>query len=226
MSFAIFVTMMLLCSSVVTAFVLQTSREERAASADPPAAQHNRFQSLHSIRKSLLEALDLQTEPQLPAAELHSIREQWMSSFRNIDLRAKHNAGIWIYFLLLIVFHVAALSGFSMSPDAANTSLTCCSTASEISMKDLGWDSWVIYPTGLTIVQCAHCTREGNTVQNPPTHTNGAHAQVQVPCCRPTSRDTVPIVYMDESSSIVISSVQLIRNCGCGPGDLQQLGQD
>ncbi|TNN73780.1 hypothetical protein EYF80_015988 [Liparis tanakae] len=43
-----------------------------------------------------------------------------------------------------------------------------------------------------------------------------------VPCCEPTSQETVPVLYVDEFSTVVISSVQLTRGCGCDPGgDLQ-----
>lgn len=50
--------------------------------------------------------------------------------------------------------------------------------------------------------------------------------QVQVPCCQPTSHKMVPILYVDEFSTLVISSVQLTRSCGCGPGNIQQLGEE
>ncbi|TNN87666.1 hypothetical protein EYF80_002013 [Liparis tanakae] len=45
-----------------------------------------------------------------------------------------------------------------------------------------------------------------------------------VPCCEPTSQETVPVLYVDGFSTVVISSVQLTRGCGCDPGgDLQPL---
>uniref|UniRef100_A0A8C2WJ66 TGF-beta family profile domain-containing protein n=1 Tax=Cyclopterus lumpus TaxID=8103 RepID=A0A8C2WJ66_CYCLU len=97
----------------------------------------------------------------------------------------------------------------------------CCSTASEIFMKDLGWDNWVIHPASLTIVQCALCHPEGNTGQCPSPHANDQDADSQVPCCEPISQEMVPILYVDEFSNLVISSVQLTRSCGCDPGDLQ-----
>lgn len=45
--------------------------------------------------------------------------------------------------------------------------------------------------------------------------------QVQAPCCQPTSEDMVPVLYMDEFNTVVISSLQLTRSCGCRPGSIQ-----
>lgn len=41
-------------------------------------------------------------------------------------------------------------------------------------------------------------------------------------CCKPTAHDIVPFVYMDDWSSLVLSSVSLIRECGCDPGEETQ----
>lgn len=92
--------------------------------------------------------------------------------------------------------------------DENSTSLKCCSMASEIFMRgmqpcvclciltstsirrqvfkislflcasDLGWDSWVIYPISLTVVQCALCNLEVNTVQCPSSDINVQDSQV------------------------------------------------
>lgn len=211
MSVAFIVMTMLLGSSLVIAFVLQPSKEEPAASANSPV-YHHRCQggSLQSIRKGLLGALNLQAEPQLPAGGLDSVRERWHSIFNSLAHTAKNTA-------------VPAASGYSVSPDVGNqTSLKCCSVATEIFMKDLGWDNWVIHPASLTIVECALCNPEANTVQCPSSHTNDQDAESQLPCCQPTFQEMVPILYMDEFSTLVISSVQLTRSCSCGPATVQQ----
>ncbi|XP_068562870.1 gonadal somatic cell derived factor [Cebidichthys violaceus] len=205
----VFVTM-LLGSSAAIAFVLQPSQEEPAAAANSPVS-HHRCQggSLQSIRKGLLGALNLQAEPQLPAGGLDGVREQWRTAFSTIAHRAKDTA-------------IPAASGNSVSPHVGNdTSLKCCSTASEIFMKDLGWDNWVIHPASLTIVQCALCNPEVSSMPCPSPQATAQDADSQVPCCVPVSQETVPVLYVDESSTLVISSVQLTRSCGCDPGDLQ-----
>ncbi|XP_075311562.1 gonadal somatic cell derived factor [Odontesthes bonariensis] len=198
---------------MMTAFVLHPSKEGHAASADSSILHHRcQGESLQSIRKSLLRALNMQTEPRLPAGGLDSVREQWQRAFRSSSQSAQDTK-------------TPAASGYSVSPDSGNnTSLKCCSMASEIFMKDLGWDSWVIHPLSLTIVQCALCNPADNTVRCPSSApgVQDDNSQDQVPCCQPTSQEMVPIVYMDEDSTIVISDMQLTRSCGCGPGNTHQ----
>ncbi|XP_072228036.1 gonadal somatic cell derived factor [Leuresthes tenuis] len=211
MSFSLIVMTMLLGSSMVIAFVLRPSKEGYAASADSSISHHRcQDESLQSIRKSLLRALNIQTEPRLPAGGLDSVREQWQRTFSTNSQSAQDTK---------------IASGYSVSPDSGNnTSLKCCSMTSEIFMKDLGWDSWVIHPLSLTIVQCAVCNPTDNTVRCPSSapRVQDGNSQDQVPCCQPTSQKMVPIVYMDESSTIVISDMQLTRSCGCGPGNTHQ----
>ncbi|KAJ0057214.1 hypothetical protein NL108_002154 [Boleophthalmus pectinirostris] len=193
----------LLGSSVVTAFVLQPSHEEKKDHSVIRTGFQQSCQSvsLQSIKKDLLKSLSLQAEPQVPLGLLDSVQEQWKEAF-------------------------SALSNDAIESEAASVSdggnisnsLECCSMTSEIFMKDLGWNNWVIYPASLTFTKCKLCTREGSTVHCPHVHPlNG-----QVPCCRPTSHKMVPIVYMDEFGSVVISSMQLTQSCGCDIGNNQE----
>ncbi|KAK5852158.1 hypothetical protein PBY51_023651 [Eleginops maclovinus] len=211
MSFTCIVMTMLLGTSMVIAFVLQPSKEDSPAPANSPVTQHRcSGVSLQSIRKRLLDGLNLQAEPQLPAGGLDGIGEQWRTTFGSIAHRVKDNG-------------VPVASGNSVSPDGGNsTGLKCCSIASEIFMKDLGWDNWVIHPASLTIVQCALCNPAGHPVQCPPS--DNSDDVPQTPCCQPISLQTVPVLYVDEFSTLFISSMQLASSCGCGPSNLQHLG--
>ncbi|XP_035996215.1 gonadal somatic cell derived factor [Fundulus heteroclitus] len=215
MSFAFISSVMLLGSSVVVAFVLHPSNEEPAASANSPFShQRCQDQSLQSIRKNLLRALNMQTEPQLPAGVIDGVREQWLRTFNIVPQ---------------IVKKTATTADYSVLHDGGNsTGLKCCAAASEISMKDLGWDSWVIYPLSLTVVQCALCNPADGTVQCPESSSRvqDASSQDNLPCCQPATQETQNLAYMDETSTIVLSSVELTRSCGCGPGNAQQPGSD
>uniref|UniRef100_A0A673B1F0 TGF-beta family profile domain-containing protein n=1 Tax=Sphaeramia orbicularis TaxID=375764 RepID=A0A673B1F0_9TELE len=223
MSCAFVVTMMLLGSSAVIAFVLQPPKQESAASVIS-AVSHHRCQgeSLQSVRKRLLRDLSLQTEPQLPSGALDGVRKQWKSAFRAAVEQSHDAAGTSDN----STGHSGS-SGHSSSSDDGNQ-LQCCSMNSEVFMTDLGWDTWVIHPDSLTLVQCAGCSSVGNAVQCPRSHTNTQDAtQVQGPthsalCCQPTSQTTVPIVYMDELGTVVMSSVQMTQSCGCEPPPPQQ----
>ncbi|XP_010738693.3 growth/differentiation factor 6-B [Larimichthys crocea] len=211
MSFAFIVMMMLLGSSVANAFVLQPSEGEPAVSANSPVShQRCQVESLKSIRNRLLRALNLQVEPDLPAGGLDTIREKWRFTISNMASSIKDTA-------------LPDVSGYSVSPDGRNnTSLTCCATASEIFMTDLGWDNWVIHPASLTIIQCALCNPEGKSARCPSSHNNVPETGSQVTCCQPTSQKMVPVVYVDEFSVVTISSVHLTDDCGCGHGTIQQ----
>ncbi|KAM6975495.1 gonadal somatic cell derived factor [Tautogolabrus adspersus] len=209
MSCAFIVMTVLLGSSMAIAVVLQPTREEPAASAN----SHHRCQgeSLQSIRKGLLRALNLQIEPRLLNSGLDHVREKWRTTFSDIAHRARDAAA-------------PAVSSSPESPDGGNsTSLKCCSMASEIFMKDLGWNSWVILPVSVTIVNCALCNPEGN-VQCPSSHSRvqDVDSQIQVPCCQPTSQEKVHVIYVDESGTIVISSMQLTSSCGCEHDNILQ----
>ncbi|XP_029025931.1 gonadal somatic cell derived factor [Betta splendens] len=199
MSFTLALITLLLGSSTVVAFVLQPPREEHASAL---VSQHRcRGESQQSVRRALLRGLNLQAEPQLPAGGLDSVREQWNSVFSAIYPTAN-----------------ATVSGLSVSADVGNsTGLKCCSMAYEVFMKDLGWDNWVIHPPSVTVVRCVLCNPETDTVQCS-SRRHSQDADSQVPRCLPASQQTLPIVYMDDLGTVVISSVQLTRSCACGPG--------
>ncbi|TKS84334.1 Growth/differentiation factor 6 [Collichthys lucidus] len=217
MSFTFIVMTVLLGSSMAIAFILQPSKEEPVNSPNNHSVMSRcQVESLQSIRKVLLRALNLQVEPQLPASGLDRFREQWSGNFIDADRKAKHTA-------------VPAVSGYSTSPDGGNsTSLKCCSMVSEIPMKDLGWDTWMIHPVSLTVVQCALCNPEVNPVQcvQNPDAQPPLFVLLQVTCCQPTSQKMVPVLYMDELATLTISSMQLTNSCGCGYGNIQQPSEE
>ncbi|CAL8322376.1 unnamed protein product [Lota lota] len=213
MALAFVAMTVLLSSSLVVAFVVQPPKEDpHGGPTIAPLSGHQRCQraALPSIRMSLLRALNLKAEPQLPIGQLAAIRAQWKNTFSAIGHRSKGTTG-------------SALSDNSpaVAPGVGNsTDLKCCQVASQISLEDLAWDNWVIYPESFTVVQCTPC--DSSTVHcpgYPPTAVHDVPSQLQ--CCEPTSTETVPIVYMDELNSLVISSAALTRVCGCGPGVLK-----
>lgn len=194
--------MVLVGSSLVVTFVLQPSQEESyVASAGLPQSCHG--MSLQSIKNDLLKSLNLQAEPQVPQGLVDNIREQWKQAFSALS-HQPHGA--------------EEAHSASVSDGGNSNSLKCCSFTSEVFMKDLSWSNWVIYPLSLTMTYCKLCTGAGNTVQCP--HTPLPIAQV--PCCHSTSQKMVPIVYIDDYGSVVISSLQLTQGCGCASDNSQR----
>ncbi|XP_020340335.1 bone morphogenetic protein 7 [Oncorhynchus kisutch] len=210
MYFAHFVMILVLFGcSLGKSFVLQSSVKEPAAATGSAVLHPDRCHGelLNDIRKTLIGALNLQQEPQVTSDRLTAIREQWKTAFSAISHKTQDKA--------------VALPQ-AVGPAADNSSgLKCCPLASQIFLKDLGWENWVIYPESFTYVQCSPCNSQLDlSPSRCPSHTPPA----QMPCCQTTSTEHVPFLYMDEFSTLTISSVQLTRTCG--PGNPQLPAED
>ncbi|XP_077096622.1 uncharacterized protein LOC143748460 isoform X2 [Siphateles boraxobius] len=162
-------------------FVLHPNPNPEASSSS--AVKIKRCRGELEIRKILLESLNLEQEPRVSVSQMNLLRHAFKNS-------------------------ISSSPGNSTFPeDSANS--TCCTYSSQVFMKDLGWEHWVVYPESVTFVQCRSC--------GPSLCAERASSSVQ--CCKPTAHDIVPFVYVDEGSSLVLSSVSLTRECGCDPGD-------
>ncbi|XP_052393529.1 bone morphogenetic protein 6 [Carassius gibelio] len=159
-------------------FVLHPTPEASAVKA-------NRCRELE-IRKILLESLKLQQEPRVSMSKMNRLREQWKATYKSTT--------------------PSSPGGNSTFTEDSRIS-TCSKHSSQVFIKDLGWERWVVYPESITFVQCQSCS------ESP-----AASAQ----CCKPTAHDIVLFLYMDEWSSLVLSSVSLTRECGCDPGEETQ----
>ncbi|XP_077398987.1 bone morphogenetic protein 6-like [Vanacampus margaritifer] len=190
MSFTSITVLALMCSSVVIAFVLQPPKQEDAVAQD--SNSRCRGESLEFIRKELLDALNLQAEPRMP----EGARKQWSGTAERLK--------------------AVAVSSLSSSYDDGLDTSGCCAKTSEVSMTDLGWDNWMIYPQSITLVHCAPC---GHNVscRPQPNATHRDDLQLQAPCCHPTTQEAVHVIYMDEWNTAVITSMHLTRRCGCTP---------
>ncbi|XP_039531775.1 uncharacterized protein LOC120481940 isoform X2 [Pimephales promelas] len=162
-------------------FVLHPSPEASSSSA----VKNKRCRGELEIRKILLESLSLQQEPRVSVSQMNLLRHAFKNS-------------------------ISSSPGNSTFPeDSANS--TCCTYSSQVFMKDLGWERWVVYPESVTFVQCRSC---GSSLC-----AERVSASASAQCCKPTAHNIVPFVYVDERSSLVLSSVSLTRECGCDPGD-------
>ncbi|XP_067114362.1 bone morphogenetic protein 4-like [Osmerus mordax] len=209
MSLALFVMLVPLGFSLGRTFVLQPSEKDFPSISETHAATTNKWhgQSLQSIKKTILGGLNLQMEPQLPSGGLTGIREQWKAVFSTISHTPQERA-------------VPGVD--SQGPTAVNiTEQKCCQKASQIFLKDLGWENWVIYPESFTFIQCVPCNLQLNlsNTHSPAHSLNTRNTPLPMSCCQPTSQELLPFLYMDEQRSLVISSVQMTSLCGCGPGN-------
>ncbi|MCI4386987.1 hypothetical protein PGIGA_G00069060 [Pangasianodon gigas] len=215
MSLVLIVSLVLVACHPGKASVLRHSPEEPVDAQSAPIIRTNRClgDPLQSVRKVILDSLNLQTEPHVSVPGMAQIREQWRNVFRGTSDSSP------------VEQHAEDTTPPSSSSSSGNsTHLQCCKFASQVFIKDLGWDKWIIYPESFTFVQCSVCDPQQNQRMfncrddDPST----LDPNSQKPCCEATTLDTVPFLYLDETSALVISSVPLTRECGCSHGDDSQ----
>ncbi|XP_062411020.1 gonadal somatic cell derived factor [Sardina pilchardus] len=210
MSMVMIMLILLLTSPLGRTFVMERSEKEVADSAVSASSvqRSSRCQrvSLQTIRESLLQGLNLQQEPQPQSSWMAELREQWKAA-----LKASGHSSAPIQSPL-------PMTGNGQHPDAPATELQCCMLSSQVFIKDLGWENWVIYPESFTFTQCSACIPQPKPSEPLCPSAPTAGATPQVPCCQPIAHDMVPFFYLDKSSTLVISSVPMTRQCGCGQG--------
>ncbi|XP_049322265.1 dorsalin-1 [Astyanax mexicanus] len=204
MSLLLFLSVMLIGCPLLKTFILQP--EKPAATQPSPAIRTSGCQaeSLQSIQKVILSSLNLQAEPQVSFPGMTRIRDLWKGAFQatsrseptqpnNTENRAS-----------------------SESSSLGNSSvLQCCRLTSQIFIKDLGWDRWIIYPESFTYVQCSGCDPQKPADQSILHCRRDGPPSTQGLCCEPTVQNIVPFLYLDETGSITIASVPLASECGC-----------
>ncbi|KAL2099691.1 hypothetical protein ACEWY4_004085 [Coilia grayii] len=142
MSAVITVLAVLLASPLGRAFMLHLSEKEAADPAVPasPPQKPNRCQGelQQAIRRSLLQGLNLQQEPQHRDSNMAELRDKWKAA-----LRASGYSG----------------QPIQSPPSATGTSSdTAHSHFPHLLFLDLCWESWVIYPESFTFTQCSACS--------------------------------------------------------------------
>ncbi|XP_056586671.1 growth/differentiation factor 6-A-like [Triplophysa dalaica] len=151
-----------------------------------PAAEAHRCREEVEIRKILLESLNLQQEPRVSVSEMKHLREHWKDAVST-----------------------TAVNSTFPEESGKTTQQKCCKHSSQIFIKDLGWDGWIVYPETFTFTRCTSCGLN---------HCS-ENASSSTQCCKPTAHDILPFVYVDDWSSLVVSSVSVASECGCDPGE-------
>ncbi|KAI4881475.1 hypothetical protein NFI96_012219 [Prochilodus magdalenae] len=167
-------------------------------------------ESLQRIRKTILDSLNLQAEPRVSVPSMAVIRDQWKTAFKSSSQSKP-----------MLQITTENQTSFEHPSPANSTLLRCCKLASQIFLTDLGWNNWIIYPESFTYIQCCGCDQQVD--QNILCCRENLLPSSQVQCCEPTIQDLVPFLYLDETSSLVIASVPLTRECGCGPSNIPQV---
>ncbi|KAJ7986777.1 hypothetical protein DPEC_G00331900 [Dallia pectoralis] len=182
-----------------------------APGSDVPHSDRCHGESLRAIKKTLLRDLNLKQEPQVEADRLTAIRKQWKTAFNAISHKT--------------LVKTAPPQAKEPGPETS-VGLQCCQLAEHITLKDLGWENWVIYPESFTYVHCSLCNSQLGSMRCISQASTGQVTPSEKPCCQATSQEYVPILFMDEYNALTISSVQLIRTCGCSPDNPELSTQD
>uniref|UniRef100_A0AAY5E7I5 TGF-beta family profile domain-containing protein n=1 Tax=Electrophorus electricus TaxID=8005 RepID=A0AAY5E7I5_ELEEL len=158
-------------------------------------------ETLQSVRKVILDSLSLQAEPHVSVPGMTCLRDQWKAVFegpgRAIPLQPNIPGTLHLE------------SSEPLSP-GNSTAPMCCKLTSQIFIRDLGWDQWIIYPESFTYTRCSPCDPRMDPTP-PPVEPE------TMPCCESTYYELLPFLYLDATSALVITSVPMTRECGCRP---------
>lgn len=102
----------------------------------------------------------------------------------------------------------------------------CCKQNLFVSFKDLGWDDWIIAPSGYQANYCkGSCSSLYRTLDSFSSfHSHIAEevrrkllAETLTQCCAPTRLSPMTLIYLDEASNIIMRNVpqMIVEECGC-----------
>ncbi|XP_071538798.1 inhibin beta chain-like isoform X2 [Panulirus ornatus] len=102
----------------------------------------------------------------------------------------------------------------------------CCKQNLHISFRELGWDDWIIAPSGYNANyckgSCASVFRTPDSFPNFHSHLLEELSRYRAPgtltqCCAPTKLSPMSLIYVDEISNIIKRDVprMVVEECGC-----------
>ena len=94
-----------------------------------------------------------------------------------------------------------------------------------VSFKDLNWQDWIIAPEGYQAYYChgdcdfplnSHMNATNHAIVQTLTHLMDPEG-VPKPCCAPTQHSGISVLYLDESSNVVLKKYRkmVATRCGC-----------
>ncbi|XP_069693050.1 growth/differentiation factor 8 [Periplaneta americana] len=105
----------------------------------------------------------------------------------------------------------------------------CCRENLYISFADIGWDEWILQPTGYHAYFCrGSCNSAASITQSGAhhstlmqrlllLHSNQARQLDLVPCCAPTKLSSLQLLYVDNNQTITHATLpnMVVESCGC-----------
>ncbi|XP_072887684.1 uncharacterized protein [Hemitrygon akajei] len=200
-----------------------------------PARRGNASRAVQQVKQVLLRALNLQQIPRIHSETATQLRSMWRARLpvtthgsataagsppgkcagtglegetRSSQERERAGNGTQSQ-----TEETDARTNVSTTPSSPRR---CCQMASQISLTDLGWQDWILYPELITYVHCASC-RHPRDVMARNCHrnqTSSSRTSHRKHCCKAVKTVWVPIVYVDEDLSLVVSNIPLTEECG------------
>ncbi|XP_066566998.1 gonadal somatic cell derived factor isoform X2 [Amia ocellicauda] len=198
--------------SLGKAFILPVAQENTSPSPSVPDMPVIKMtsckgESLQSIKDKLLRALNLEWEPRVNQDVMSQLRDTWKTSFNLMHHNSKTPAG-----------YNTSIQQSPMTNSNTTVGQQCCQLVSQIFIKDLGWESWFLYPESFTYIQCVNCPSDWDRSSSwrcrDDIPSSKRHLP-QVPCCRPVAEDSIPVIYIDQHITVTISTITLVQECGC-----------
>ncbi|XP_030622821.1 bone morphogenetic protein 16 [Chanos chanos] len=93
-----------------------------------------------------------------------------------------------------------------------------------VDFKDVGWNKWIVAPTGYHAFFClGECRFPLSDHMNSSSHAmvqtlvNSVNGAVPRPCCVPTSLSPIAMLYLDQNDRVVLKNYQdmVVEGCGC-----------
>lgn len=102
----------------------------------------------------------------------------------------------------------------------------CCKQKLYISFEKLGWDDWIIYPSGYfanyCTGDCSNSYRTPDSYINFYTHVLEEYRRLKpyvgiTPCCAPTKLSPISLIYFDQDLNIIKRDLpkMTVDECGC-----------
>ncbi|XP_078518453.1 growth/differentiation factor 3-like [Lissotriton helveticus] len=166
-----------------------------------------RARLLLDIRRKMLQAMGLEVEPNIPAGRAAAVRQ------------------LWSHHLMLLAGKQSSQNPNISSDEALLTrKLNCTEVSYQVTINDLGWDSWVIHPKLFFFTDCMGCPcGEGVNVTSTTEPeicrvdtSTFQHQEQQVNCC-PVTTSLTPFAYLDPGRGLMLRSVEMNQECRCGP---------
>ncbi|XP_072407336.1 uncharacterized protein [Chiloscyllium punctatum] len=172
--------------------------------------------AVREVKSFLLRALNLQHIPRTQVDTVRQLRTIWRARLQATSLNLQQSTAQQEQ---PVANATQPQSEVSATPDNETTATSlklCCQTAAQISLTDLGWEHWILYPEQITYVACASCRHTRDLVsprcrQDRPT--KGSRTGKRS-CCKAVKTVWIPIVYVDEDLSLVTSNIPLTEECG------------